>query len=114
MILGANYEEVADKYNRHKEGDTSLCSEIGQQVAREIVQIRAEAKAHAARVRALAEDLAWDELNAMAMAGDQAAEAEVIERAVYESGKETPIYDALVDKNWSAMADNVRAADKST
>ena len=112
MILGASYEEVAEKYNRHKEGDISLCSEIGQQVAREMVQIRAEGKARAARVRALAEDLAWDELNEMAMAGDDAAEADVIERAVHESGKATPVYDALLNKHWSAMAPE-QAADKS-
>ena len=104
MILGTEFEEVAERYRRHKEGDTSLCSENGKLVAEQMRQIRADAKAYAARVRAWAEGAAWDELNALAMAGDKEAEAEVIERAVYESGKETPIYEELLAKYWVSAA----------
>ena len=110
MLKGTSFEEVAEQYERHAEGDISLCNEIRQKAHEVHVQIQVQGRAEAHQVREIAESLAWDELNELALKGDDAANAEVIERAVHESGAPTPIYDELVAKHWPVAAKSLRSS----
>ena len=103
-LLNMDFGELLEQFERHRAGDASLCVEWRRDALESIKKAVAHGKKVAARVRAQAESRAWDELNEMSLAGDGAATAEVIERAVNESGQETPIYDSLLAKHWTDAA----------
>lgn len=89
-----SFEEVAAIYERHERGDTSLCGEGSLPERRKLAARNADR-----RVREAAESAAWRELNALADAGDLAAEDEVRSRAGAQAGQATPVYDRLLDKH---------------
>ena len=96
-FLAWSFEEVVGMYERHEAGDTSLCGKLPLDLPKPTG-------------RELAELAAWRELNSLAIAGDVAAEAEVVGRAGVEPGRATPVYDRLLDKHLDATTKRLAMA----